>query len=876
MINVKNVAAAQAESYYRADDYYTKGTPPAEWIGKGAERLGLTEADADRQFADLLRGKLPNGEEIAAGAGGKRRAGVDVCISAPKSVSIAALVNGDERVLQAHREAVRAALTEVEQRIAARETTAGVVTREYTGNIACRAVEHDTSRLGDPNIHSHCVLLNITQRSDGTWVALENQEVYRAQRELDSVYKSELAVRLAALGYQLRATRNGFELAAIDERQIAEFSRRTENIDRALAERGLTREGSTAEQREVVALDTRDSKRFYDRDGLVAEWNTRAMAVGLDRSIPAGPLPGLASSPQGAAREAVSFALAHLGEREMAWPVRELERAALSVAWGSATVANIKREMAGREAAGEIIRKSDGTLTTKQGQALERSILDAEQRGRDAVPAMASAESVRQKLEGSKLNDKQRAAVEFLMTTTNAVVGVQGRAGVGKTTMLLELKEQAEAAGFKIVGVAPSHSAVKALGDAGISGNTLQSWEASADKGLNPRTVLLLDETSLASAKQVAAVVKAAEAGGARVIVVGDRGQYQAVDAGPAFEQMQTAGMACCTVDKMLRQQTPQLRDVAKLSAEGKGREALARLGESVHQIAGREARHLAIAQRYAGMDAESRKDCLVLTGSNADRLALNTAIRGQLGLAGAGEQVQIFRREDLTSAEKKRVASYAVGQSVRFERDYRSLGAVRGDVWQIKRAESNELVMAKPNGTEAHIAPARLSGRGVSVGFVEARELAAGDRIRITGNVLTDSGDVIRNGRRATVVAVQDGRLHVQVDGTRQAVEINARKAVLSLDHGYAATGHSAQGLGSSRVLLDRDSNSRTTSERSFYTDVTRVKDQLEVFTDSVEKLGDAISRQVDKSTALEMPAPSLPSASPERAPAREFELER
>ena len=74
MINVKNVAAAQAESYYRADDYYTKGTPPAEWIGKGAERLGLTEADADRQFADLLRGKLPNGEEIAAGAGGKRRA----------------------------------------------------------------------------------------------------------------------------------------------------------------------------------------------------------------------------------------------------------------------------------------------------------------------------------------------------------------------------------------------------------------------------------------------------------------------------------------------------------------------------------------------------------------------------------------------------------------------------------------------------------------------------------------------------------------------------------------------------------------------------------------------------------------------------------
>lgn len=123
-------------------------------------------------------------------------------------------------------------------------------------------------------------------------------------------------------------------------------------------------------------------------------------------------------------------------------------------------------------------------------------------------------------------------------------------------------------------------------------------------------------------------------------------------------------------------------------------------------------------------------------------------------------------------------------------------------------------------------------------------------------------------------MLAVEDGRLRVQVDGARKSVEIDARKSALSLDHGYAATGHSAQGLGTRTVLLDRDSKSRTASERQFYTDVTRSKEQLEVFTDSSEKLAEAITRQVDKSTALEMPAPSVPPVG--RAPVREFELER
>lgn len=189
MIRTTIVAAPrQAESYYQRDDYYTQDHPPASWYGKGAAALGLSEDNADRLFGDLLRGKLPNGEEIPGGQGGKRRAGTDLTISAPKSVSIAALVYGDRRVIEAHNEAVRTALAAAEAKVQAREVVSGKTVAVTTSNLIARTVLHDTSRSADPNLHTHCVIINATQTAGGGWKALENRELFKAQRELDTVY----------------------------------------------------------------------------------------------------------------------------------------------------------------------------------------------------------------------------------------------------------------------------------------------------------------------------------------------------------------------------------------------------------------------------------------------------------------------------------------------------------------------------------------------------------------------------------------------------------------------------------------------------------------------------------------------------------------
>ena len=476
-------------------------------------------------------------------------------------------------------------------------------------------------------------------------------------------------------------------------------------------------------------------------------------------------------------------------------------------------------------------------------------MLEVELLGRGAVRAIASGTlSI-----DAKLNERQRAAVEAALTTTNRITGIQGLAGVGKTTLLNEFRQQAEACGYTLAGVAPSHGAVKALAEAGIEGKTLQSWEVSGSK-LDDRTILVIDESSLASTRQLADAVIRAEKAGARVLVVGDSDQYQSVEAGRGFQQLQQAGMQTSIVDTMLRQQTDITREVAQLAAEGKGAAALEALAKAggVVEIKDEAQRLALIAADFCALPAEERRETLVLTGTNEARRQINAAVREGLSLAGQGKTVETFERGDLTANQQRRAQFYAEGDAVRFDKDYRSLGVKSGEILKVKVIRTNEIELARPDGSTVTFTPANLSGKGWTVGKTDRRELSAGDRIRVTGDIAA-SGERLRNGLRAMVLTISDKQMQVQLDGGKKVV-INLESGLpFSLDYGYAATGHSAQGLGAKRVLLERSSACRTASRREFYTDVTRVKQELKVYTDDRGKLGKAVEKQNDKQQALE-----------------------
>src|SRR5919109_4658975 len=229
----KPLSAGQARRYHEEEfqnareNYYSEGELiRGQWHGQLADRWGLTGEVREEHFARLAEGQHPvTGEQLVRhqtaretkNARGEtvttmeHRAGWDATFSAPKSVSITALVGGDDQVREAHRESVRVALNELEAYVQAR--LGGNRAPETTGKAVAALFEHDSARpvngYAAPQLHTHAVIFNVTETADGRIRPLQPREVYRSQQYATAVYRSELAARLRDLGYEIERGRSG-------------------------------------------------------------------------------------------------------------------------------------------------------------------------------------------------------------------------------------------------------------------------------------------------------------------------------------------------------------------------------------------------------------------------------------------------------------------------------------------------------------------------------------------------------------------------------------------------------------------------------------------------------------------------------------------
>lgn len=868
MALAKNIGTAQADRYYDKDDYYTRETEgPSAWHGKGAEVLRLSGQVKPEHFKRLVRGELPDGTKLHRGGSGERRAGTDFEFSAPKSFSIQALALGDQRLVEVHLQAVAIARQRIEATTATRVMRGRRMEVEVTGKAVIAEFLHMTSRAGDPDLHSHVVALNLTQRKDGQWRSVDNTAMFKEQRLMYEIYLSELARGAKALGYGIAIGKHGNpELAHITREQIDGFSSRGNEIEAALASQGLTLETATPKQKKVATMATRKAKQQYDREALLRSWRVRAEefgiaphAAGIQQRARSD---GSSASPdddRAAARAAVEFALQHLGEREAAFERREVLTVALRESRGQTGYAAIESELRARGHRRDVLSSESGQrITTSNALKIERRILQLELRGRGTARPIATLEEVARHLGRADLTVGQASAVELAATSRNRMNGIQGYAGSGKTTALRSFKTLAEEQGYVLVGLAPSHSAVKALESAGIEARTLQSWLSGKDEGasLSDRTILVVDEAGLIGNKNLLSTLEPANQHGARVLLVGDTKQYESVEAGRAFGQLQQHGMATARMTEMLRQKDGRLAEASRLSVDEPAK-ALSRL--QVREIADATERYRRIASDYAGLSRTERESTLILTGTNVARLALNGEVRDTLKAQGERAVVRTFQKGDLTAAEQKRLDRYRVGDALLFRRAYRSIGVERGELYHVFRIGSDRVHAKSEAGKDIAFKPASLSGKGLSVGHIEEREVAIGDSLRVTD---TDRTLGVRNGERGRVQSVSAGQLELKTSSG--AVSRLRTDRVLPLEYGYAATGHSAQGLGADRVLLDKDARAKTTDHRSFYTDLTRAQREAVIYTNDREALPRAIVRQSEKTTALDVQSRSQTFANP------------
>jgi conjugative relaxase-like TrwC/TraI family protein len=872
----RNISPGQGETYYRKDDYYLEREGGEdhrlEWAGVLAAELGLSGKAGAEDWKNALNGHFPGGIEIQGGSfkdpetgERERRAGTDFEFSAPKSISIQALVHGDERLIQAHRESVSIAMAVLEKEVGARRGHAGK-NWETSGKGLIGRVTHMTSRAGDPQLHDHVVFLNITRNSDGQYQAMTNDRMMNYQRMVQEVYFEEMAHRLESMGFEIEKGKYGEpEFKGYTREHIEHFSKRLSDVDAYLMEHfGETRETASPAHKRLAAEHSRETKKVREIEGLQKEWEARAKEIGAKKVIPEKEREILShSSRLEIARESLAFAVEHHTERESAVKEGELIRTALQAGRGKINFEDMKKAVEIAEAEGELIRQTDDKAGSKQNivtsrEALEREkrILSFEKAGRHAVkPAMnplqaeATLKAIQEK-EGLTLNGEQKAAARMILTTDNRYSGINGYAGVGKTTMLKPAVEAMLSGGYRVIGLGPQHSAVHALKDAGIiEGRTLQSWLADrqAGKGLDGKTVVIVDEAGLTNARDLESAMNRIEKAGARAVLVGDIKQYESVAAGPVFRQLQENGMETVYVTEMQRQNKAEanIREAAKLSIEAPEK-SLEKL--SIREIRNPPERFRALAEEY--LKTKDPKETLLLTGTHEARKAVNEHVRESLGLAGKGNMFSRYEAGDFTEAQKKRIDSYEVGQEVRFGKDYRGIGVKSGEIGTVEGVdrENGTVRLRMEDGRNIMMTPREMSGKGHEIGKVERIELSSGDRIRVTGNELKQEG--ITNGMRGEVIESKHDSLRIRLDNGKTFILSPGEKPV-EIDHGYAQTGHSAQGLGAQTVILDLPSNSQTLNRRSFYTNLTRTKNQVKAFTDDREKLAGAVKREKDKTMA-------------------------
>ena len=895
---------SQGASYYERDGYYARDDAAhreaSAWAGRGAEALGLSGPVDPATFQAILEGRVPDGPHLGKrGKDGEihHRPGRDVTMSAPKSVSLMAMIGGDERIVAAHDRAVKTTLGWIEKNaILTRLQDGSTGSMVFAGNqkTVVATFRHDTSRNLDPQLHTHCVIANMVQGGDGKWRTMVNDGLYRQQKAISAIYRAELAEGIARLGYGIERTHadGRFEIAGIPRETIEAFSTRRAEIEAAMKARGYDDPADDKRVADRAALLTRAAKREVDRGELRQVWRKQAAALGfspetvLDAAREREPetstwgpasRESILAGGEYYATDAVNWAVEHLSERQAVFSHADLLASALSWEPGSATLAEAEAAIDVLERDGKLhgaIGQDHGRhWATEAAVAREWETVGLMRAGKDAGERIMRRWVATTRLHRGRLNEGQKEAVKTILSTRDRVVGVQGYAGTGKTAMLERFRSLAERSGYRVKGLAPSASAARTLGrSSGIRSETLQRYLARhagiAEGRATPRslrelraghnrTVLVLDESSLASSEQMRGLLRIATALRLpRVVLVGDEKQLDGVEAGKPFAQLQRAGMTTAAMEEIVRQRDAELREAVRASLAGEVRAAFEKLGDRVAQV-DRDGLGVETGRRWLSLAPGDRERTGVTAPTRALRDEINATIREGLVAEGAirGPAMEVDKLVPLglTIAEMTRTANYRAGDTVIFNRRYKTLGVEKGDRREVESvdAKTGTVRLKDGKGNIVDWKPVRIAAAkgGLEVYRGETTELRAGDRVRFTRN---DPASGLTNGQLATVDAIEKDGVRFRLEDGSLARLAGNDPQLRHLDRAWASTVHAFQGRTVDRIIAAMPAgNPNLVNQKSFYVAIGRARERADLVTDDPKRLADHLQRATGERVA-------------------------
>lgn len=847
---IKNKATAQAyfDEHLSHNDYYTEGeVQPGYWIGEGASRLGLQESCAvdQKTFLSLCDGLHPEtGDRLTLrhNAPGNRRIFFDFTCSAPKSVSVMAVTMNDTRLVEAHQEASRVALKELERFAAARIRAKGADADRTTGNVIGAEFLHTSSRALDPQLHTHFTLFNATfDTTENRWKALQSGDIFAASQYGTEVYRNELSRRLQAIGYEME----GFEIKGVSPELMKRFSKRAKERDKIVAqmETRLERKLSNKEVSWVVHQSRSAKLKGISteevREGQLAQMSRKEIAaLRVVREKANGRSQTIFQKDDGS--DSLAYATAHVFERASVVPEAEILRHALIHGRGQVDLEDLKNQMVVNQ---EFVRVGK-EISTREILTSELFLIEKLNAGQNAFVPLALGYQPA----NPAMGEDQRKAIAHVLQSPDQFTGFRGLAGAGKTTALKEIDLALQ--DHPRVFCAPTAAATEVLRKDGFEAVTLKALlvDPKQKRKLTAGAVIVLDEAGLVGLNDMRDLFDLAAEKRARIILSGDTGQHAGVARGDALRLLEEHSLyRYGQLDRIRRQQRADYRQTVELAARREPQKAFDQLDalgwvEEPAQI------YEAAATAYLGAKEKGRSALLVApTWSEIE--SVTECVRTKLKASGivgeTEERVSIFDSSGWTAAQKSNVDQYRVGQRILFQK---CTGSFRGNEQvEVTEVRSSGLRVRSEDGKERTFRP--RPGDSFDVGERREIALAPGDQILLQANRKLDrSSGTLVNGQIATVKAVSAGQVTLS-DGRILPADYR------QFTHGYCVTSHAAQARTVDSVFLVASSRSAPAIHREqFYVSISRGRQNCRIFTDDKMILRDRIARSTQRRSALDL----------------------
>jgi conjugative relaxase-like TrwC/TraI family protein len=869
-IRAMSNGAGYAKRHLQYSDYLDEQNQvKGFWQGKAAERLGLVGEVSAEQFERLRESEHPETGEFlrqrksadrTRADGSKQSNGVhfyDLTFSAPKSISIMGVLE-DPRLIEAHGKAVTAALSEVEVHASAEDQRKRQKLVRQTGNLAIATYRHDTSRQLDPQVHSHCVVFNVTHdEKTGKWKAIDARGLYERRAYLTEVYRNVLAHEVQKLGYEIenrwnsKGTDQSFEIKQVPRDLCKQFSKRSTEKESAIAD-FISEEGREPSNNEVSVL-VRNSREDKLREIATAEVRehqrsqlTPEDAKRLERARE-GAASNHAAPVLSNAASSLEHAKEHSFERISVAHDYEVLTEALHHGRGQVDLSDLKEQLDAQQRTGALIG-AHGQVATKESLEREQGMIAAINRDNGCLPAFLREDSSFEP--SSHLSPEQKKAVGFILKSRDFAVCLQGAAGTGKSDTLREIEHGLIQSGHVVAAVAPTQTAVRELKQHGFDqAMTIERLlqDSKAQESLTGN-VLIVDEAAMVSGRQMAGLIDLTQRAKGRLILVGDTQQIRSVEASDALRILQKESkLKTATLREVRRQIEPEYREASKTlwKDREKGFEMLEAMGavQSVDFFERPQATVNAFMEAKKQLNRNGHERTVLVVCPTHDEIdRYSNAIRNHLKEQGTLRDEQtIDRLEALnwTTAQRKDIQQYEPGQVLVFHRGVKN--ARRNEHLTVLRTEKSKLIATDSKNKEIALTGKQAGAFGVFIR--EKIDVAAGDQLLLQANH-KQRGLEITNGDLALVNSV-DSKGRIQLDDGRM-LPANYRQ----FKHGYAMTAHRSQGKSADAVIVSAD---RMDGDL-FYVAASRGRELVRVLTSNLSLLRQSVTWDSQRQSATEL----------------------